>query len=263
MSPQGLALLSDVTWGYAGTFLVVADSANHALRMVDVGGTRAVSTLAGNGTLGWSNGLGTSATFFAPASVAVSNAGPTSWVVYVADTSNHLIRAVGASGAVFALAGRRGISTPFSNGYGVAAVFTNPTGIAWDAAAGLLYVSDASGFRLRSVSPTGNVGPLAGTGVSGTVDAPLGAGVGFSNPVALALAPMRSLLVVEGTAGNRLRLTALPGGATSTLAGTGAAGSAQGLLQFTTLNDPRAVAVSAAGPVYVAEGAGQYVRVLS
>lgn len=262
-SPQGLALLSGVTWGYSGTFLVVADNANHALRMVDVGGTRAVTTLAGNGTVGWSNGLGSSATFFAPAGVAVRNTGPIAWVVYVADTANHLIRAVDASGAVSVLAGRRGISNPFSNGYGVDAVFTNPTGIAWDAAAGLLYVSDASGFRLRTVSPTGNVGPLAGTGVSGTVDAPLGAGVGFSNPVALAVAPMRSLLVVEGTAGHRLRLTALPGGATTTLAGTGVAGSASGLLQFTTLNDPRAVAVSAAGPVYVAESTGQYVRVLS
>ncbi len=67
--------------------LYVADTDNHALRKVTPTGLTA--TMAGlAGTSGSTDGAGTAARFYYPAGVTVDGAGN----VYVADTSNHLIR---------------------------------------------------------------------------------------------------------------------------------------------------------------------------
>ena len=50
-----------------------------------------VSTLAGSGTSGYTDGTGTSAKFYYPIGVAVDGAGN----VYVADQYNHRIRKIG------------------------------------------------------------------------------------------------------------------------------------------------------------------------
>jgi hypothetical protein len=50
-----------------------------------------------------------------------------------ADSGNHLIRAVNVtSGAVTTLAGRQGVSTPFSDGIGTGATFNNAQGVSID-----------------------------------------------------------------------------------------------------------------------------------
>ena len=53
-----------------------------------------VSTLAGSGSGGWADGLGTAAMFNDPYSVSVDSNG----AVYVADNSNNRIRMVTSSG---------------------------------------------------------------------------------------------------------------------------------------------------------------------
>ena len=53
-----------------------------------------MTTLAGSGTATWADGLGTAASFNTPTSLSVDSNG----AVYVADTSNHLIRKVSSSG---------------------------------------------------------------------------------------------------------------------------------------------------------------------
>ena len=54
-----------------------------------------VSTLAGDGTYGWADGLGTAARFSYPTGVSVDSNG----TVYVADFDNNRIRMVTSSGA--------------------------------------------------------------------------------------------------------------------------------------------------------------------
>ena len=66
----------------------VADQSNSLIRKITPAGV--VSTLAGSGSAGSANGAGTAASFNQPSGVAVDAAG----TVYVADTSNHLIRVI-------------------------------------------------------------------------------------------------------------------------------------------------------------------------
>src|SRR6185369_16604379 len=60
----------------------VADYGNHVIRKIDSSGL--VTTLAGSGSPGFTNGTGTSASFYYPSKIAVSSSG----IVYVADYGN-------------------------------------------------------------------------------------------------------------------------------------------------------------------------------
>jgi len=77
----------------------VADSGNRKIRKIAPGGF--VTTLAGSGSSGTTDGPGTAASFSFPASVAVDASGN----VYVADATGRKIRKVTAGGAVTTLAG--------------------------------------------------------------------------------------------------------------------------------------------------------------
>jgi hypothetical protein len=66
--------------------LYVTEHDGHRVRVIRSNGT--VSTLAGNGTGGFVNGLGTVATFLYPAQISVDTAGN----IYVADSNNGAVR---------------------------------------------------------------------------------------------------------------------------------------------------------------------------
>ena len=70
--------------------VVIADTYNHKIKLLDPASQRAW-TLAGSGTPGHRDGNGKNAQFYEPGGVSV--AGDT---IYVADTNNHVIRAVDA-----------------------------------------------------------------------------------------------------------------------------------------------------------------------
>ena len=106
-----------------------------------------VSTLAGSGTSGSTNGTGTAASFNAPNGVATDAAGN----VYVADQNNHLIRKITPAGVVSTLAGMAGTSGS-TNGTGTAASFNAPSGVATDAA-GNVYVADQTNNLIRKITP--------------------------------------------------------------------------------------------------------------
>lgn len=79
--------------------IIVADSANNAIRKVTLAGV--VTTISGNGTAGFQDGAVLSALFQAPQSVAVDGAGN----IYVGDNGNFRIRKIDTKGGVFTLAG--------------------------------------------------------------------------------------------------------------------------------------------------------------
>jgi sugar lactone lactonase YvrE len=101
--------------------IYLADTGNNAIRRIARSG--AVTTVAGNGTPGFANGNGRSASFNGPTGVAIDAAGN----LYVADKNNNAVRKISASGDVSTLA----------------AAFDRPTDIAVGAD-GTVYVSDGS-----------------------------------------------------------------------------------------------------------------------
>ena len=116
LQPTGLAV--------SGTTLYVADNGNHRIRAIDLASAnKTVSTIAGSGTAGHANGVGTAAQFNRPVGIAVSGG-----TIYVADGNNHRIRAIDiATKTVRDIAGDG--TSESTNGIGTAARFSNPTGI--------------------------------------------------------------------------------------------------------------------------------------
>lgn len=123
-----------------------------------------VSTLAGGGAMvpsgntNYADGNGSAARFYGPKAVAVDAAGNT----YVADTANHLVRKISASGTVTTLAGKAGVCGS-QNGVGEAATFCSPTSIAVDKV-GTVYVSQGSGTEnpIRKITAAGEVSTFIG-----------------------------------------------------------------------------------------------------
>jgi sugar lactone lactonase YvrE len=107
-----------------------------------------VSTLAGSGTAGFSNGNGTAATFNTSWGVAADFLGN----IYVADSGNNQVRKITPVGEVTTLAGST--SYGFLNDIGTKARLSNPFGVVIDAQ-GNLYVSDTNNSRIRKVNLTG------------------------------------------------------------------------------------------------------------
>ena len=150
--------------------IYVADSGNHRIRVVrephPQGATApVVTTLAGDGTAGFSDGPAASARFNNPQGVAVMEDG----AIVVADTDNHRIRRIAPDGTVSTLAGD---GTPgLRDGAGAQARFNSPRGIAVGSF-GNIYVADTGNNAVRLLTPVGEVRTVAGDGTVGSNDAP-------------------------------------------------------------------------------------------
>ena len=127
--------------------LYVADERNHRIRKITPKGE--VSTLAGNGEEGFTDGQGSDARFNSPFGIAVDAAGN----LYVVEDENPRIRKITPKGEVSSLAGSIA-GQDFA---------TYPSGIAVDSA-GNLYVTDSSildlNQRIRKITPEGEVRAL-------------------------------------------------------------------------------------------------------
>jgi sugar lactone lactonase YvrE len=220
-----------------------------------------VSTFAGSAsTFGSTNGQGTTASFDEPGGVATDVSGN----VYVADSYNNLIRKITPGGLVSTLAGGGGFGFNYSgntNGQGIAASFTNPTGVAVDAN-GNVYVADSGNNLIRKITSGGLVSTLAGSGTAGSIDGQ-GTAANFWSPQGVAVDASGNVYVGDLT--NNLIRKITPGGLVSTLAGGGGsgfhyAGNSNGQGTAASFNFPFGVAVDANGNVYVADSGNNQIR---
>jgi sugar lactone lactonase YvrE len=224
----------------ASGIVYVTDS-NQKIKKIATDGT--VTTLAGNGTAGFTDGPGSSAQFNAPIGVAVD----ASSNVYVADYNNHKIRKIATDGTVTTLAGS-GVAGSV-DGIGGSAQFNYPIGIAVDAS-GTIYVTDQGNNKIRKIAPDGTVTTWAGDGNSGSTDGP-GASAQFKDPVGIAVDASGNVYVAD-KGNNKIRKIATDRTVT-TLAGNGTAGFTDGYTSSAQFDFPIGVAVDASRNVYVAD----------
>ncbi|MDR2674243.1 MAG: hypothetical protein LBC18_05075 [Opitutaceae bacterium] len=177
-APWGIVTDSEVGVSF------VADSANHAIRMISYG--HAVITIAGKPAVsGTDDGMGAAARFNTPTALAYDQ---TAQVLYVADTGNHVIRIVDLAPGpgqyqVTRYAGAFG-EAGFADGALLDARFNAPQGLAVDGDA--LLVADTGNSTIREIV-SGTVTTIAGgAGKHAMIDA-TGTSARFDHPSGLAM----------------------------------------------------------------------------
>ena len=223
----------------------VADKFNHSIRKVTPAGV--VTTLAGSGSPGFSNGTGRAATFNGPEGVAVDGSGN----VYVADTDNNAIRKITPAGVVSTLAGDG--SAGLINGPGASARFFTPRSLVVGSG-GNVYVADEGNNAIRKITSNGNASTVAGgTFCGGNVPSsvvchPFSVAIDAAGNLYVANTGRNAILVIDTT------------GATILLAGGNDAGYANGTVA--SFNSPRGIAVDGNGVVYVSDTENNVIRIV-
>jgi DNA-binding beta-propeller fold protein YncE len=236
----------------------VADSGNHRIRLLTLS-SGAVTTLAGSATSGISNGAGASAQFSSPLGIAIDSTGK---FLFVADTSNHLVRQVAlATGAVTTVAGSG--AAGFADATGAAAAFNLPSGVAVDRTDSVLYVTDAANNRVRLVViASGAVSTLAGSGALGFQNG-FGVAASFNEPHGVAVDPTGQYLLIAEASNHRVRRIDVTNANVSAVAGSGIGGFADGLNSRSMFSSPRGIAIDASGRfAYVADAGNGRVRMM-
>ena len=240
-NPLGIALDS------AGN-LYIADQLNQRIREVKAG---TISTVAGDGTPGYTGdtAAATSAELDDPSGIAVDSSGN----LYIADTSNHVIRKV-AGGTITTYAGTNVSGGTGDHGLAIDAQLANPTGLTLDAA-GNLYIADTGNSRIRIVTKaTGDITSLS-TG-NFILSSPKGVAVDAAGNVYIADTNNSRVLKVAPS-GSITKTTTVAGTSVIGFSGDGGpATSAQ-------LAYPSSLAVDAAGNIYIADSYNQRIRRVS
>ena len=209
-----------------------------------------VSTLAGNGSAGYADGVGPAAKFAFPFAICADSNGS----IYVADTYNHRIRLVSSNGTVSTFAGT-GVAGN-ADGVIATATFSSPGGIAIGPD-GTIYVSDTQGYTIRKIS-SGVVSTLAGSyNNAGSVDGQ-GSTARFNFPSGIAVSSSGDLYLAEAGAHKIRKIT--PTGLVSTISGNGSAGFLDGPTGVAQFNTPSAIALAEDGSIYVADSLNNRIR---
>ncbi|MBL3528829.1 MAG: hypothetical protein JMN27_14945 [gamma proteobacterium endosymbiont of Lamellibrachia anaximandri] len=210
-----------------------------------------VSTHAGTGEPGDTDGNITTASFNAPSGFFVDTDGS----LYIGDSGNNKIRKISPDGIVSTVAGTGELG--FNNGPINTATFASPAFFGKDSS-GDSYIIEGPGHHIRKISAGGIVTTFAGTtGVAGYFD-----GVGetalFNNPNSLAIDSNDNVFVSDA-GNNRIRKIS-PDGTVTTFAGNGTAGFADGHRLSAQFDYPAGVAVDKFDNIYIADYQNNRVR---
>jgi sugar lactone lactonase YvrE len=243
---------------FSSPYAVAVDATNNNVYVADVGNqkirkittTGIVTTLAGSGVQGSTNGVGTAASFSNPFGIAVDALGN----VYVADIGNNKIRKITTAGVVstFAGSGLQGST----DATGIAASFNNPFGVAVDAL-GNVFVADQYNNKIRKITPAGIVTTLAGSGVNGSTNG-TGLAASFSNPRGLAVDALGNVYVAD--IGNHKIRKITPSGVVTTFAGSGLQGSKDSADILASFNFPQGITIDALNNIYVSDVGSPKIR---
>ncbi len=243
-SPTGVAI-------DASGNIIIADRNNHRIRSIASDGT--VTTIAGDGTFGFTDGASATAQFNNPTGITIDTSGN----IIIADRDNHSIRSIDSDGMVRTIAGDGTFGS--TNGASATAQFNSPTGVAIDAS-GNIVVADSSNNRIRSISPNGMVSTIAGGGVFGHNDG-ASATARFSSPQSVAIDASGNIVIADRS-NHQIRGIDV-NDVVSTIAGEGARGIADGASATAEFNFPQGVAIDTSGNIIVADTLNHRIRSIS
>lgn len=162
----------------------IPDTSNNVVRKIDITGT--VSTVAGTGAIGDTDGAAASAQFFAPRGVALDATGN----IYISDSGNDKIKKI-SNGVV---------STLISSG------LNNPRGL--EVIGATLYIADSENNAIKSVSTDGGIVTLIKS-------------EGLSDPRAIISSNDGTILYIGDNGSHRVLALDLASGTLSVVAGSG------------------------------------------
>lgn len=249
--------------GNGGIF--VSDSS--LIRSIKPSGTNWITrTMAGlAGGPGSSDGAGIAARLKYPYGVAVDQEDN----VYVADSGNSIIRKITPAmpaWIVTTIAGQAGVSDSIDGTNG-GALFSEPAAIAV-ASSGNIFIADAASSVLREMTASGTnwlVTTVAGEpwywgGADGT-----NASARFYNPCGIAVDPNETLYVADSTNQTIRKVTHTgTNWVVTTMAGlAGTSGSSDGTNSSARFKNPRGIASSRSGNIYVSDTMNHMIRKLT
>jgi sugar lactone lactonase YvrE len=212
--------------------IYVAETYGNVIRKITPQGV--VTTFAGSGTYGATNGTATAASFSNPISIAIDPSGN----LFVADQGSSLIRKITPAGIVSTFAGNTTYNYTIINGVGTAAGFNRPTALAADAS-GNLYVADAGNNAIRKITPDGTVTTFLSS---------------LNNPSGVAVDAAGNVYIADR--GNNLIKKVRPDGSLSIFAGNGVSASVDGTGTSASFTSPVNIALDASGNLYITENQG-------
>jgi sugar lactone lactonase YvrE len=227
-------------------------TANHTIRKITPAGI--VTTVAGMaGQSGFANDVGSAARFNSPLGIAVGTNG----TIYVADSGNHVIRAISPGGSVTTLCGSTE-NWGSENGTETNARFNGPVGLALDDQ-GNLFVADSNNHTIRRITPDSAVTTWAGVpGVDGCVDGDAQSAK-FCKPAEMAIDRKNNLFVADSF--NHVIRKITRDRKVSTVTGAaGSSGAADGINGRGRFFNPYGLAIRPDGSLAVADPSNEFIH---
>jgi uncharacterized protein (TIGR03437 family) len=223
--------------------IYIADGVNWRIRQIS-GGT--INTIAGSGTAGYTGdgAAATKAELSDPTGIALDSSGN----LYIADSTNNVIRMVSTGGNITTFAGNHTAGFTGDGGVAVDAELSNPTAVAVDSS-GNVFICDAGNNVIRKVSSANIFTVVGGAATQLQLNQP--DGIVFDAKGAMYIADT----------GNRRIVKYFPG-FIAVIAGNGNLGDSGdgGPAVDAALGDPMGLAVDAAGNLFIADTFNSKIR---
>jgi DNA-binding beta-propeller fold protein YncE len=221
-TPSGISISSD------NNFAIISDQMNNLIRLITLS-TASVSTLAGSGSIGNTNGVGTNSKFHFPFGISVSSDRE---YCLVADRDNHLIRQIILSTAmVTTLAGDGGGGREEEGEERTNTKFYYPFDVSISPSRTFALVADSYSNCIRSITlSTRLVTVFAGSssGAIGSIDG-IGTQARFNLPIALTFSPTGCYCLVSDYHNQLIRRIVITSAMVTTLISSGVIGNENGI----------------------------------